>query len=136
MKSDVLSNIEAKTLELCGVIVQQEGFRDLHRKLSTFMEDESLKFRFQSLNDLSQLLQQKQASGLELTPEEVSMFESQRVEFIGNPVAKDFLEAQEEVQMIQSSIYRQLSKMFEVGRVPVADDFAGECCNNSGCGCD
>jgi cell fate (sporulation/competence/biofilm development) regulator YlbF (YheA/YmcA/DUF963 family) len=135
MKKDALSAIEQKAQELCGMIVQQEGFAELYGKLAAFMEDEGLKFSYQSLGDFSHLLQQKQASGLEVTAGEIETFEKQREDFLGNPVARGFLEAQEEVQRVHSVVGRQLSKMFEVGRVPVAEDFSGECCN-SGCGCE
>jgi cell fate (sporulation/competence/biofilm development) regulator YlbF (YheA/YmcA/DUF963 family) len=135
MNKQALSEIEQKTLELCQVIANQEGFAELCGKLKAFLSDESLKFRFQSLNDLSHLFQQKQAAGLEITPDEAELFERQREQFIQNPIALNFLGAQEEVQQLQSVVFRQISKMWEVGRVPVEEDFAGECCNSQ-CGCE
>ena len=135
MDKQALLAIEQKTQELCGVIVQQEGFSHLFGRLQSFLEDEGLKFRYQSLNDLGHLLQQKQASGLEVTVSEIELFEKQREEFLANPVAVDFLKAQEEVQQFQSVVFRQISKMLEVGRVPVPDDFSGECCDSQ-CGCE
>ncbi len=135
MQTISLSEIEAKTLELCEAIVTQPSFAPLFKKLESFMSDEAAKYQFQSINDLGQLLQQKQSSGLSVEDHEVAEFETLRDNFMSNSVARDFLDAQEEVQKIQSTIYKQLAKTFELGRVPTPEDFAGDCCSSNGCGC-
>jgi len=135
MQTAALSAVEIKTLELCQAIVEQPGFPEMFANLAAFMADESAKYQFQSINDLAQLLQEKQANGLQITDTEIAEFESLRGDFMSKSVASNFLEAQEKVQQIQSSIYKQLAKTFELGRVPTADDFANECCSSSGCGC-
>lgn len=134
MQATCLNPIESKTLELCQAIVDQADFQGLFQSLNAFMQDEGLKYQFQSINDLGSLLQQKQSSGLEVTSHDIAEFESLRERFLGNEVARNFLQAQEEIQKIQSGIHRQLSKTFEIGRVPTPEDFADECCS-SGCGC-
>jgi hypothetical protein len=85
------------------------------------------------VNDRAQLLQQKQSSGLPITPEEMTEFDVLRDSVLSKPVAADFLLAQDELQGLQKLFYPMLAKTFEVGRVPVADDFLNDCCNQ-GCG--
>ena len=65
---------------------------------------------------------------------EVAVFEQERVTFLNNPVARGFLDAQEEMQQIQESIGRYVHKTFELGRVPAAEDFPSSHCGPS-CGC-
>ena len=125
--------IEQKTQELCAAIVEYPGFAEIFQKMDAFMNDEMAKFEFQMVNDRAQLLQQKQSSGLPITPEEMSDFEALRDSVLSKPVASGFLAAQDEIQVLQKLFYPMLAKTFEVGRVPVPDDFLNDCCNQ-GCG--
>jgi cell fate (sporulation/competence/biofilm development) regulator YlbF (YheA/YmcA/DUF963 family) len=125
--------IEQKTRELCEAIVQHPEFSEMFRKLDAFMTDELVKFEFQMVNDRAQLLQQKQSAGLPITPEEISDFEALRDSVLSKPVAAEFLVAQDQVQSLQKLFYPMLAKTFEIGRVPVPDDFLNDCCNE-GCG--
>ena len=125
--------IEEKTRELCAALVAYEGFSEMFAKLDAFMNDELAKFEFQMVNDRAQLLHQKQSSGVPITPEELADFEAFRDSVLNKPVAAKFLEAQEEMQALNKLVYPMLSKTFEVGRVPVPDDFLNDCCNE-GCG--
>lgn len=130
-----LEPIAAQTNELCRAIVSQPEFSGLHKRLDSFLQDEKLKFDYQMLNDRGALLQQKQQYGMELGAEEVEQFETLRKEFLGNPVAQDFLSAQEEVQQLQDRIHQHLAKAFELGRVPQSGDF-DTCSDGFGhCGC-
>ncbi len=125
--------IAQKTRELCEAIVQLPGFTETFRKMDAFMNDELAKFEFQMVNDRAQLLQQKQSSGLPITPEEMAEFEALRDSVLSKPVASEFLTAQDELQVLQKMFYPMLAKTFEVGRVPVDEDFSNDCCNQ-GCG--
>lgn len=100
------------------------------------MNDEKLKYEYGLLNERGGLLQQKQEYGVEIKPEEFEEFEKMREEFMTNPVATAFLEAQEEVQDIQNRIYQHLAKSFELGRKPDQGDF-DFCSDGFGnCGCE
>ena len=70
------------------------------------MADELLKFKFQMVNERSNLLQMKQQSGGEITNEEIAAFEVLRDEFLANEVAKNFLEAQQQMSKMQDQILR------------------------------
>lgn len=131
-----LKAIASQTDTLCETIVTQPGFKNLHDKIEAFMNDEKLKHEYGTLNDLGALLQQKQEYGSEIKPDEFEEFEKLREEFMNNPVATGFLEAQEEVQDIQNRIHQHLAKAFELGRKPGEGDF--DFCSDgfgSSCGC-
>ncbi|NBV85073.1 MAG: YlbF family regulator [Verrucomicrobia bacterium] len=125
--------VQQKTLELCQAIAQLPGFGETHRKMQAFLEDELVKFEFQMVNNRVRLLTEKQAAGLEVTPEEIRDLEAFRDEVLGKEVARNFIAAQAEFEAIQKLVYPMLSKTFEVGRVPVPEDFYGENCDSS-CG--
>ena len=131
-----LKPIAKGTNHLCDAIVSQEGFVNLYKKIDAFINDEKLKYEYSMLNERGALLQQKQQAGGEISDEEIVGFEKLRDEFMANPVASQFLEAQEEVQQVQDRIHQVIAKTFEVGRVPQSEDF-DFCSDGFGnCGCE
>ena len=131
-----LKPIAEGTNQLCEAIVGQKGFADLYKKIDAFINDEKLKYEYSMLNERGALLQQKQQAGAEISDEEIAGFEKLRDEFMANPVATQFLEAQEEVQQVQDRIQQVIAKTFEVGRVPQSEDF-DFCSDGFGsCGCE
>ena len=133
MSMDDVALIEQKAGELCAAIVAHKDFPEMFRKLDAFLNDELAKFEFQMLNDRANLIQQKQMSGIPVTPEEMGEFEALRESVLSRPVSSGFMEAQEKMREINQLVYPMLSKTFEIGRVPVPDDFLNDCCNQ-GCG--
>jgi cell fate (sporulation/competence/biofilm development) regulator YlbF (YheA/YmcA/DUF963 family) len=127
------SAIIQKTLELCQVITDQPDFQSLKGKLDAFMSDELLKFEFQQVNELSNLLQMKQSHGLAPKDEEIAQFEKLRGALMENPVAKDFIDAQQELQKLHEEVGRFLNKTFELGRRPEYEDVHDGSCSDCGC---
>jgi cell fate (sporulation/competence/biofilm development) regulator YlbF (YheA/YmcA/DUF963 family) len=128
--------VEEKIRELCQSILDRPDFTDLRRRIDAFMIDEKAKYESQMLNDSGALLQQKQQQGVQITDEEIGRFEALRDSFMGNPVATEFMTAQQEVSRLQDNILKHVQKTFELGRVPTVEDMNdGSCCNNHGCGC-
>ena len=131
-----LKPIAEGTNQLCEAIVSQEGFAELYKKIDAFINDEKLKYEYGMLNDRGALLQQKQQAGMEIAEDEMADFEKLREEFMANPVATQFLEAQEEVQKVEDRIRQVIAKTFEIGRVPQSEDF-DFCSDGFGnCGCE
>ena len=127
--------VKKGTDQLCESIVNQKGFKELYTKIDAFITDEKLKYEYSTLNDHGALLQQKQQTGVEITEEEITELEKLREEFMANPIATNFLNAQEEVQQVQDRIHQVLAKTFEIGRVPNQEDF-DFCSDGFGdCGC-
>jgi cell fate (sporulation/competence/biofilm development) regulator YlbF (YheA/YmcA/DUF963 family) len=127
------SRIIQRTFDLCEAIVEQPDFQELKKSIDSFMDDEMLKFQYQQVSELAQLLQMKQSEGLEVKPEEVGHFEALREEFLKNPTAQGFLAAQQQMQELHQTVGRILDKTFELGRKPQFDDLDNGC--GSGCGC-
>ena len=130
---DKESGIVQKTLDLCQAVVEQPDFQAVKEKFDAFVADEFLKFQFQQVNDLGQLLQLKQSDGLEVTAEERATFEEMREKFLSNPVAQGFLDAQQQMQQLHQVVGKFIDKTFELGRRPEYDDLQDGSCG--GCGC-
>jgi cell fate (sporulation/competence/biofilm development) regulator YlbF (YheA/YmcA/DUF963 family) len=126
------SAILEKTRELCQTIVDQPEFQQMRQSIDAFMADEKAREQYDTVVSKSERLQHKQQSGQSLSPEEISDFENDRESLLNNPVARSFLDAQQQMQGIQSSVSKYVTKTIEIGRVPEPDDF--QSCG-SGCSC-
>ena len=131
------SLVIGKTKELCAAIADDPEYRSMMEKVERFMEDDAAKLQFQSVQERSQELGQKQQSGLELSVGEVEDFEAAREALMSNAVAREFMDAQQSLQSVQSAIGKYVGITLELGRVPAEEDLAdqGGCCNEGGCGC-
>jgi len=128
------TTVMQKTRELCQTILDQPGMRDIRQRIDAFMGDEQTRAQYDGLMTKGQALQQKQQMSMPLSGEEISDFEQHRESLLGNPVARGFLDAQEELHHMQQSIHRFVSKTLELGRMPTEDELnAGGC--GEGCGC-
>ena len=121
-----------KTRELCQTIVDQPEFQQMRQQLNAFMADETAREQYQLVVEKSERLQHKQQTGQPLTNEEIGEFEADRDQLLKNPVARDFLDAQQQMQRVQTSVTQYVTKTFELGRVPEPDDF--QSCGH-GCSC-
>ena len=131
------SLVIGKTKELCAAIADDPEYRSMMEKVERFMEDDAAKLQFQSVQERSQELGQKQQSGLELSVGEVEDFETAREALMNNGVAREFMDAQQSLQSVQSAIGKYVGITLELGRVPAEEDLADQegCCNEGGCGC-
>ena len=131
------SLVIGKTKELCAAIADDPEYRSMMEKVERFMEDDAAKLQFQSVQERSQELGQKQQSGLELSVGEVEDFEAAREALMSNAVAREFMDAQQSLQSVQSTIGKYVGITLELGRVPAEEDLADQegCCNEGGCGC-
>lgn len=131
--NDKESSIVQKTLDLCQAIVDQPDFQALKQKLDTFLGDEYLKFQFQQVNQLGELLQMKHSGGVDITDEEVAQFETLRKDLMSKQAALDFMEAQQQLQQLHQTVGRFLDRTFELGRRPEFEDIHDGSCGNCGC---
>src|SRR3954470_23424212 len=128
------SQIIAKTKELCQAILDEPSMRSIRQRIDTFMADEKTRSAYDGLIEKGQALQQKQQMAQPLSNDEIVEFEKTRDSLMTNPVARGFLDAQEEVHNVQESIQQYVNKTLELGRVPTEDDLGGGGCGH-GCGC-
>lgn len=123
-----------QTKELCQTIIDQPEFRQIRTRIDAFMGDDAAKAQYQLVMEKGDSLQHKQQSGLPLDNDEIAEFEKNRELLLNNPVAANFLTAQQQMHKIQESVMQYVSKTFELGRVPAMEDFPSEGCGPS-CGC-
>ena len=99
------------------------------------MADDQAKNQYQLVMERGDLLQHKQHSGQPLDNGEIAEFEKNREILLNNTLARDFLEAQQQMHKIQESVMQYVGKTFELGRVPTTEDFpSGGCGPSCGCG--
>jgi cell fate (sporulation/competence/biofilm development) regulator YlbF (YheA/YmcA/DUF963 family) len=124
-----------KTRELCETIMEQPQFQSIRQRVDAFMANPAAQRQYETLSEVGQQLHEKQHQGHALTGAEIAAFDKQRDAFYSNPVAKGFMDAQEEMQQIQKQVTKLVSKTLELGRVPLEDELSegGSC--GSGCGC-
>ena len=129
-----LSPVMEKTRELCETILQQPSMQALRQRVDAFMGDQTARSQYEHVVNQGQALQQKQEMAQPLSGEEISDFEQRRDALLRNPVARGFLDAQEEIHQVQQTVQRYVSKTLELGRLPTEDELDGGSCG-SGCGC-
>jgi len=128
------TKIEEKTQELCQTIIAEPEMISIRSRIDTFLADASARGQYETLMGMGQALQEKQQHGQPLAPAEISDFEKSRESLLANPIARGFLDAQEEIHEIQHSIQKKISKTLELGRLPTAEDLEEGSCGH-GCGC-
>jgi len=127
--------IENKARELCETIVAQPQWTSIRTRIDAFLSNDSARGQFDEVNRTGQSLHEKQHSGQPLNGQEVADFEQKRDALLKNPVAKGFLEAQDELHEIQHSVNKYIHKTLQLGRVPTDADFKEEGSCGDGCGC-
>ncbi len=127
--------IARKTRELCQAILDEPSVKALRQRIDTFMADDQARAQYEGLVAKGQALQEKQQSALPLTGEEIAQFEQHRDTLLKNPVARGFIDAQQELHDVRESIQKYVGKTIELGRLPSEADLSEGCCGHDGCGC-
>jgi len=126
------SAVMTKTRDLCEAIANDSDYKSLLAQVETFLGNDEARLTYQSVQERGQELNQKQQAGLELAEAEIGEFESARTELLNNPVASGFLQAQQTLEALQSSVTRMVGMTLELGRVPTPEDIqqasGGGCC--------
>ncbi|MBU0678994.1 MAG: YlbF family regulator [Verrucomicrobia bacterium] len=126
--------VVSKTRELCKTIVEQPEFSGLVEAMDAFMASPDSQELYERVRLMQEHLQDRQYSEGELSDEEIKAFEDARDELLDDPVAKGFLEAQQQMHDVKATVTKYVTKTFEIGRVPEESDFASCACGGS-CGC-
>ena len=129
----VESTLMEKTRELCQAILDEPSIRSIRSRIDTFMNDEQARGQYEQVVNKGQALQEKQQNAQPLTGEEIADFEGDRDALLNNPVARGFLDAQEELRNVQNSVSKFVNKTFELGRMPTEEDINEGC--GHGCSC-
>ena len=123
-----------KTRELCQTILDQPNMQSIRQRIDAFMGDDRTRGQYDELVNKGQALQQKQQMSLAVSGEEISDFELQRDALMKNPVARGFMDAQEELHEVQQSVHQYVNKTLELGHLPTEEEMSGGSCGH-GCGC-
>lgn len=130
------SAVIEKTKELCAEIAADPSFIKLLASVESFLENDAARLQYQTVHERGEQLHHKQHAGVELGASEIREFEAARETLMDNPVARDFISAQRELENMQKEIVKYVSATIELGRVPTADDLmaSGGCCGGNGGG--
>ena len=123
-----------KTKELCETILEQPNMVSIRQRVEAFMADTKTRAEYDGLLSKGQALQQKQQAAMPLTGEEIADFEHHRDQLLSNPIARGYLDAQDELHEVQKSVHNYVSKTLELGRMPTEADLGDGSCGH-GCGC-
>ncbi|MCX6892262.1 MAG: YlbF family regulator [Verrucomicrobiota bacterium] len=124
-----------KTREFCQAILDEPSVQAIRQRIDSFMANDEARAQYDSLVAKGQALQQKQQMSQALTSEEIADFEQHRDSLLANPVAREFLDAQQEMHQVRESIQKQVNKTIELGRLPSEEDLSSGCCGDHSCGC-
>ncbi|MFM2293639.1 MAG: hypothetical protein RLZZ350_52 [Verrucomicrobiota bacterium] len=127
--------IGSKTRELCEAIVAQPGFRASFARIEAFMDNEAARSQYERVVNKGQELQSKQQAAQPMDATEIAAFEQDREALLANPVARGFIEAQDELHDLQHSVQKQINKTLQLGRVATAEDLEEKGSCGTGCGC-
>jgi cell fate (sporulation/competence/biofilm development) regulator YlbF (YheA/YmcA/DUF963 family) len=127
------SAVMSKARELCETIASDSDYKGLLAQVEAFLGDDEARLTYQSVQERGQELNQKQQSGLELAESEIGEFENARTALLNNPVASEFLQAQQSLEAVQTSVSRMVGMTLELGRVPTPEDIAQASCGGGGC---
>src|SRR5262249_42060217 len=118
-------------------ILDEPEMRSARQRIDKFVADEKARTQYEEVMSIGQALRQKQQKSQPLTGEEIAAFEKGREALLQNPVARGFLDAQEQMHSVHESINQYISKTLELGRVPTDSDLhsgGGGCGDGCGCG--
>ena len=104
------TKVETKTTELCHAILEEIQSGSIRQRIDTFLADSQARGQYETLMSRGQALQEKQHSGQALDPAEIASFEKDRDALLKNPVATGFLDAQEEMHELQSTVKKMVGK--------------------------
>lgn len=122
-----------KAKELCQSLLEDPNLKEVFSSIDSFMEDDEAKGLFSEMQTKGESLQMKQQSGVELTAGEVEEYNKIREKMLENDTANAFVQAQESIQSVHQTLGNWVSLVFENGRMPTDEEFAGHC--GPGCGC-
>lgn len=123
-----------KTRELCQTILEQPNMLSIRQRIDAFMGDETTRAQYDGLVTKGQALQQKQQAAMPVSGEEMADFERHREHLLQNPVARGFLDAQEELHQVQQTVSHFVNKTLELGRMPTETELDCGVCGH-GCNC-
>jgi cell fate (sporulation/competence/biofilm development) regulator YlbF (YheA/YmcA/DUF963 family) len=131
------ASVTEKTIELCQSILDDPGFAASQEKIEAFLADGEARAAYAAWQAKGQELHSLSHQGLALSPEDLAEFDRLQAAVDGNPVASDFMAAEDEMNTLFASVTKRVQKTFQLGRLPADTDLedSGCCGGGGGCGC-
>src|SRR2546426_752372 len=101
-------------------LTQMAPCQSWRQQVEAFLASEESKQQYQVVVEKGEALQQKQQMGMPLSEDEIAEFEKHRESLVSNPIARAFLDAQQELHKVQESVGQYVAKTLELGRMPTA----------------
>src|SRR5690606_23854382 len=96
------SNAMEKMEQLCTNLIQQEAFAKLRQMIDAFSSDEAAIRQYEQFIEVHHAMQQKEAQGFEISPDELSHYEKGEAALYENDIIRQFLYAQREFSSLHS----------------------------------
>ena len=129
------TTIQAKARELCQFILEDANFAAARGKIEMFLENEEAKKVYRAWQEKSHELHVKGHQGVEPGEGDLAEVESLKAAVMGNPLAMDFAEAEDEMNQIFGAVTKLVQKTLQLGHMPTEEDLAeGGCCGGGSCG--
>ena len=125
--SSTEADYKAKAKELCQSLLEAPNLKEVFGSIDRFMENDDAKELFSEMQTKGESLQMKQQSGVELTAGEGEEYNKIRDKMLENEIANAFVKAQDSLQSIHQTLGGWVSLVFENGRMPTDEEFAGHC---------
>lgn len=122
------------TKALCQTILDQPAYQEMRGAIQAFLSQPAMRAHYQRLCDKQEALHQKHEEGQEISEEDIADFEKDESAFLASPLAQDFIKAQRAMHKIEQTVSSYVRKTFELGRMPLDEDFESGSCGPS-CGC-
>lgn len=129
-----IATLKEKTRELCHFILEDPAFASAQGAIDAFQEDEKAQELYRVWHQKAGDLHRKQHEGKKPNAAELAQMDALKTKAMENPVAADFVEAEDLINSIFGTVMKMVQKTLQNGAVPT-DEELNSCCGG-GCGCD
>lgn len=120
-----------KMQELCSLLLQDEGYKEMREMIDQFAADEQATEQYERFMEKHQALEEKERQNIELLESEIKIYEEEERALYDHPLIRRFIYAQREFSQLHQQISNYFTKSVELNRLPEAKELGKEAC---GCG--
>ncbi|MFS0871170.1 YlbF family regulator [Paenibacillus xylanilyticus] len=123
--------IMLKMEELCSVLLQDKGYREMREMIDQFAADEQATAQYEQFMEKHQALEEKERQNIELLTSEMQVYEQEERALYEHPLIRRFMYAQREFSLLHQQISQYFTKSVELNRLLKPGEVHKEAC---GCG--
>ncbi|QOS79781.1 YlbF family regulator [Paenibacillus sp. JNUCC31] len=120
-----------KMQELCSLLLQDEGYKEMRDMIDQFAADEQATAQYERFMEKHQALEEKERQNIELLASEIQVYEEEERALYDHPLIRRFIYAQREFSQLHQQISHYFTKSVELNRLPEPKELHKEAC---GCG--